>query len=87
MLTVLDDDERPMHTICKDAVNSPRKIDGAMGCILAWEARGDCMAMGAVSLDSVQAARQDPPPKGYAPGYAPPAEHLVSASGAGPMSI
>ena len=87
MLTVLDDDERPMHTLCKDSVNSPRKIDGAMAAILAWEARGDCVSMGAVSLDPTPPPRQDPQPKGYEPGHAPAAEALISTANAGPMSI
>jgi hypothetical protein len=43
MLTVLDDNEKPMHTLGKDSWRSPRKIDGAMAAVLAWEARGDAL--------------------------------------------
>jgi hypothetical protein len=45
-LTVLDDKERPMHTLSKDSVRSLRKIDAAMAAVLSWEARGDCIAGG-----------------------------------------
>jgi hypothetical protein len=59
-----------------------------MAGVLAWEARGDCIAMGAVSLDSAAPAREDPPQKRYSPGRAPPAEALVGAApDAGPMSM
>jgi hypothetical protein len=88
-LTVLDDDERPMHSICKDAIRSPRKIDAAMAAILAWEARGDCVAMGAVELDPIPRRGQDPRQKqAYEPDFAPPASALAGGPGdAGPMSI
>jgi hypothetical protein len=33
-LTVLDDKEKPMHTLGKDSWRSPRKIDGAMAAVL-----------------------------------------------------
>ena len=46
---VYDDDRRPMWVIEKDAAGSPRKIDGAMGGCLAWEARGDAIADGALA--------------------------------------
>lgn len=45
-LGVFDEDRRPLFTISKDRPNSPRKIDGAMGGVLSWEARGDCVAAG-----------------------------------------
>ncbi len=44
---VLDDKGRPMWTIAKDGMNSPRKIDAAVASILAWEARNDAVAAGA----------------------------------------
>jgi hypothetical protein len=58
MLTVLDDRERPMHTLAKDASRSPRKIDAAMAAVLSWKARGDALQAGVVAID------QPPPPNG-----------------------
>lgn len=46
MLTVLDDEERAMHTLSKDAHQSPRKIDAAMALVLAWQARVDAISAG-----------------------------------------
>lgn len=45
--SVLDDERRQMHTICKDGANSPRSIDGAVASVLSWECRGDAIAAGA----------------------------------------
>jgi hypothetical protein len=53
MLSVLDDKERPMHTLSKPAQQSPHKIDGAMAAVLAWEARGDAISEGAVWMGDV----------------------------------
>ena len=88
-LTVLDDQERQMHTLAKDSIRSPRKIDAVMAAVLSWEARSDSVAAGAVQLDP------DPPKpkqrriKGYEPDYAPQSEWLTVAmagtSDAGPM--
>lgn len=47
--SVLDEDKRRMYTLSKDAPMSPRKVDAAMGAVLSWEARGDCIAAGAVA--------------------------------------
>lgn len=46
MLTVKDEDGRPMWTMCKDRRHSPNKIDAAMAGCLSWEARGDAIAAG-----------------------------------------
>jgi hypothetical protein len=46
-LNVFDDKHRQMHTIGKDSPDSPRKMDGAMAGVLAWEARADAIAKGA----------------------------------------
>lgn len=46
MVNVFDDKHRQMYTLAKDRPDSPRKIDGAMGGVLSWEARGDCIASG-----------------------------------------
>jgi hypothetical protein len=46
-LNVYDDQHRQLHTLSKDRPDSPRKIDAAMAAVLAWEARGDCIAAGA----------------------------------------
>jgi hypothetical protein len=41
---VKDEEGRPMMLIGKDRPESPRKVDGAVACVLAWEARGDAVA-------------------------------------------
>jgi hypothetical protein len=46
-VNVYDDEHRRLHTIGKERPDSPRKIDGAMAAVLAWEARGDAIAAGA----------------------------------------
>jgi hypothetical protein len=69
-LTVLDDKERQMHTLSKDSVGSPRKIDAAMAAVLAWEARGDCIAAGAVRMgDDPEPPKPDKPAE-WKPGEA-----------------
>jgi hypothetical protein len=70
VLTVLDDKERPMHTLTKDHVRSPRKIDAAMAAVLSWEARGDAITSG-VHLYDVQPRSEKPPPEGYRANFAP----------------
>jgi hypothetical protein len=62
VLTVLDDKERPMHTLTKDHVRSPRKIDAAMAAVLSWEARGDCIEAGAVWMGDETAPPEPPKP-------------------------
>lgn len=69
-LSVLDDRERPMHTLSKDSVGSPRKIDLAMAAVLAWEARGDCVAHGSVSLTDVPEVPVAAGPAVWTPGVA-----------------
>jgi hypothetical protein len=84
-LTVLDDKERAMHTLCKDTVQSPRKIDAAMAAVLSWEARGDCIAAGAVFMgdESEPVVEVD---RSWRPGFALPAEALVGdGESYGPM--
>lgn len=41
---VFDDEHRQMHVLAKDRPDSPHKIDGAMGGVVSWEARGDAIA-------------------------------------------
>ncbi|HEY7767364.1 hypothetical protein [Longimicrobium sp.] len=41
-----DEDEQPLWIIRKERPDSPKKIDGAMGALLAWEARNDAVAAG-----------------------------------------
>lgn len=48
-LNVRDDKGVAMYTLSKDRQHSPRKIDGAMAAVLAWEARGDAIASGATA--------------------------------------
>jgi phage terminase large subunit-like protein len=47
-LRARDDEDRPLWAIQKQRPDSPRKIDAAMAAVLAWEARGDAIASGAV---------------------------------------
>jgi hypothetical protein len=85
-LTVLDDKERFMHTLSKDSVGSPRKIDAAMAAILSWEARRDCIAAGA-HLGADPAPEREPEPRVWTPGTAPAAELLVPSAESGPMGF
>lgn len=72
-----------MHTLSKDSIRSPRKIDAAMAAVLSWKARGDCIEAGAVWIGD------DPPaptaPRVYAANEAPPAEEWTDAETVGPM--
>ena len=84
-LTVLDDKERAMHTLCKDTIQSPRKIDAAMAAVLSWEARGDCIAAGAVFMGDEPEPEPEPDHR-WRPGRALPASALVGAgSDYGPL--
>jgi hypothetical protein len=87
MLTVLDDEERPMHTLAKDSIDSPRKIDAAMGAVLSWEARSDCIAAGAIYLGTEPKQAEKPKRDEYRPDHAP-AGFALAMGGthdAGPM--
>ena len=42
------DDDVPIWTISKERRGSPRKIDAAMAAVLAWQARNDVIAKGAL---------------------------------------
>jgi hypothetical protein len=85
-LTVLDDKERFMHTLSKDSVGSPRKIDAAMAAILSWEARRDCIAAGAhIGADVAPPAESEP--QRWEPGNAIPAHLLVPSGESGPMGF
>jgi hypothetical protein len=89
-LTVLDDNERQMHTLTKDSIASPRKIDAAMAAVLSWEARSDCIAMGAVDFSpAIPAPPPARPPDEYAPDHAPHALALAMSGtpNAGPMPL
>jgi hypothetical protein len=87
-LTVLDDKEHQMHTLCKDTIGSPRKIDAAMAAVLSWEARSDCVAAGAIHLGPEPEPEVEQPHDSYRPGHAPGHEFLVSSGGAGgPMPV
>jgi len=86
LLTVLDDEQRQMHTICKDSIASPRKIDAAMAAVLSWEARNDCIAIGAVDLEPPPPLQPTPRVDVYQPDHAPAAPALVAmGSEVGPM--
>lgn len=43
-ITAKDDEGRPLWSIGKDRVDSPRKIDAAAAAVISWEARGDALA-------------------------------------------
>lgn len=79
-LPVLDDRERPMHTLAKPAQHSPLKIDGAMTAVLAWELLGDAIAAGAVWMGEAPAAPPGPAKqKSWAPNEAPNLAQYVTA--------
>lgn len=46
--TKMREDDQPLWVIRKDSRDSPRKIDLAMAAMLAWKARGDAIATGAL---------------------------------------
>jgi hypothetical protein len=83
MLTVLDDKERPMHTLSKPAAQSPHKIDGAMAAVLAWEARGTLSRRARCGW-VMSRRRSLRPPTVWRPGHAPPAP-VFSTVESGPM--
>lgn len=49
MHTFLDEDGLQMWTIQKERENSPKKIDAAQAAVLAWNARQDAIASGALA--------------------------------------
>lgn len=73
LLTVRDDHERFMHTLSKDSIRSPRKIDAAMAAVLSWKARGDAISDGVWIGDDPPPPEPDRP-RVYGPDEAPPAE-------------
>lgn len=85
MLTVLDDKERRMHTLTKDSFGSPRKIDGAMAAVLAWEARSDCIAAGGVWMGEDPPPPEPAKPERWTPGEAPDMGAFVPSVAVGPM--
>lgn len=46
VLTMRDEEGRPLWTIYKEQSDSPFKIDAAMAAILSWEARSDAVSQG-----------------------------------------
>jgi hypothetical protein len=50
----VDEQGRPIWLIQKDRPDSPRKIDAAMAAVLAWEARTDAIADGAIKEKQFQ---------------------------------
>lgn len=87
MLTVLDDRERPMHTLSKPAFRSPLKIDGAMAAVGAWEVLGDAIKAGAVWMGDVAPTQPEDPgrPQVWRPGSAPALPAFAGAPEVGPM--
>ena len=86
-LTVLDDNERQMHTLCKDTIGSPRKIDAAMAAVLSWEARSDCIAAGAIYLGPDPTPEPESKPDHYSPNHAPAQLVGFGAQVGGPMPV
>lgn len=57
-LRIRDDEDQPLWAIQKERPDSPKKMDGAMATVLAWEARGDAVAAGVLETpDSVYEER------------------------------
>lgn len=85
-LTILDDRERPMHTLSKESTHSPLKIDAAMASVLAWEARGDCIKAGAYIGDDIVPEAPEKRQE-WTPGMALPASVLIGGGNQeiGPM--
>lgn len=81
---VLDDKQREMHTLTKDGVRSPRKMDAAMAGVLAWKARNDCISVGGVSFATEQPPDVPVEPPKFGMNFAPPASSLVGAPGYSP---
>jgi phage terminase large subunit-like protein len=57
ILTIRDEEGKPLYTIYKERPDSPHKIDAAMAGILSWEARGDALAAGVTGKESVYEKR------------------------------
>ena len=78
-----------MHTLSKDTIGSPRKIDAAMAAVLSWEARSDCVAAGAVHLGADPTPEPEPQQDSYRYGHAPAADQIFVPSNinAGPMPV
>ena len=85
MLNVKDDRERPMHTLAKPAQQSPLKVDGAMGAVIAWDVRGKAIAAGVVQTAEHKPLAPEPQPQRWQPGTALPADALLVPSESGPM--
>jgi hypothetical protein len=77
--TEQDDQGKLMPVITKVSISSELKIDGASAGILAWEARNDALASGAVSLTETPAMAEEKPPPVYRANYAPPITAPVGA--------
>lgn len=84
MLTVLDDKQHQMHTLAKDHLKSPRKIDAAMAGVLSWEARYNAMQEGAVSLRPKPEQEKPKEPDTYRADHAPAMNTLVFAGTSAP---
>lgn len=74
-----------MHTLGKDSWRSPRKIDAAMAACLAWEARNDAIAAGAVYMGDPPPPPKEPEPTRWEPDKALPGHLIVSPVAVGPL--
>lgn len=83
-LTKLDDGGRPFVTLSKVTVEGKDKIDAAMAAVLAWEARSDAMAAGAVWMGE-DTAEEAAEPDVWRPGHAPSMENYRPAAPVGPL--
>ena len=57
ILTMRDEEDKPLWVIYKERPDSPHKIDAAVAAVLSWEARCDAVAAGVRSSESVYESR------------------------------
>lgn len=67
-----------MHTLSKDSVRSPRKIDAAMAALVSWKARSDAVELGVVPLEKpkTEPVADEPVRPRWSPGEAPAVNEL-----------
>jgi hypothetical protein len=88
-LTVLDDTERQMHTLCKDTIGSPRKIDAAMAASCRGRRARTASPRAPIYLGAEPEAEAVVEHDRYSPNHAPGQAHLAGFGAAvgGPMPV